>query len=302
MPSSALASLASTARAQYGHFSRLQARSAGLSHKALRCGIEAGRFSSGLPNVYSFTGVPPSALADAMAAVLYAGPEAALSGTSAAANWGLNRFSVRPIEVSIPGTRMSRVKGLNFRRMDPALLPEITTVNGIPTTSARRVLLELAGVWHPRREAALDQVLREGLETLASMWDLYEKAWMRRRRGTRILRELLLDRSPFASLSQSQLVEMTERIIKGRGLPLPIRELPVETRYGTIHIDLAYPEQKLAIECDGYAFHMDRQAFERDRERDNELQKLGWVVLRFTFSKVTLDPHNVGDTIVFHLT
>jgi hypothetical protein len=43
----------------------------------------------------------------------------------------------------------------------------------------------------------------------------------------------------------------------------------------------------IAIEVDGHAFHSDRQAFERDRVRDSDLTVAGWLVLRFTWQKIT---------------
>jgi very-short-patch-repair endonuclease len=47
-------------------------------------------------------------------------------------------------------------------------------------------------------------------------------------------------------------------------------------------IDLCYPEQRIAIEYDGWDFHRGRQAFDRDRARANDLVLLGMQVLRFT--------------------
>jgi very-short-patch-repair endonuclease len=46
--------------------------------------------------------------------------------------------------------------------------------------------------------------------------------------------------------------------------------------------DFAYPDAKLIIETDGYRWHSGNQAWQRDRRRDNDLNRLGWTVLRFT--------------------
>jgi very-short-patch-repair endonuclease len=50
----------------------------------------------------------------------------------------------------------------------------------------------------------------------------------------------------------------------------------------TVRIDLAYPDALIAIEYDGWDFHRTRGAFDLDRARANELELLGWTVLRFT--------------------
>jgi hypothetical protein len=47
-------------------------------------------------------------------------------------------------------------------------------------------------------------------------------------------------------------------------------------------VDLAFPELKIAIEYDGRAVHEREDVFARDRQRQNELVRAGWIVLRFT--------------------
>ncbi len=47
-------------------------------------------------------------------------------------------------------------------------------------------------------------------------------------------------------------------------------------------LDFAYPDQKIAIEYDGWEWHSSRSAFDRDRRRDRMLQLAGWTVLRIT--------------------
>jgi hypothetical protein len=63
-------------------------------------------------------------------------------------------------------------------------------------------------------------------------------------------------------------------------------------------LDLAYPEQKVAIEVDGYGVHLRSQAiFENDRRRQNELEILGWAVLRFTRHALRDRPDRVADQV-----
>ena len=62
-------------------------------------------------------------------------------------------------------------------------------------------------------------------------------------------------------------------------------------------IDLAFPAQRLAIEVDGFAYHSDRDRFQRDRTRQNELMLLGWTVLRFTWADLTRQPEQVVQQI-----
>ncbi len=48
-------------------------------------------------------------------------------------------------------------------------------------------------------------------------------------------------------------------------------------------IDLAFPAQRIAIEVDGWAWHMTPDRFIRDRQRQNALVNLQWTILRFTW-------------------
>jgi very-short-patch-repair endonuclease len=57
--------------------------------------------------------------------------------------------------------------------------------------------------------------------------------------------------------------------------------------------DLAFPGCRLAVEVDGWAWHIDPDRFQRDRARQNALVLAGWTVLRFTWSDVTERPDRV---------
>lgn len=47
-------------------------------------------------------------------------------------------------------------------------------------------------------------------------------------------------------------------------------------------IDIAFPEEKLAIECDGYYWHNLPKRIERDKLRDKRLRNEGWEILRIS--------------------
>lgn len=62
-------------------------------------------------------------------------------------------------------------------------------------------------------------------------------------------------------------------------------------------VDVAFPDVKVAIEVDGFAFHSDTAAFQNDRLRQNRIALLGWQVLRFTWLDLTEYPDRVLATI-----
>jgi very-short-patch-repair endonuclease len=52
---------------------------------------------------------------------------------------------------------------------------------------------------------------------------------------------------------------------------------------GPYWIDLAIPSRKLALECDGKAYHSKAKMREHDRKRDAYMKRVGWKVMRFTY-------------------
>lgn len=52
---------------------------------------------------------------------------------------------------------------------------------------------------------------------------------------------------------------------------------------GPYWIDLAIPSRKLALECDGKAYHSSAKMQEHDRKRDAYMKRVGWKVMRFTY-------------------
>lgn len=65
-------------------------------------------------------------------------------------------------------------------------------------------------------------------------------------------------------------------------------QYPVGRRF----VDFGNPCARVAIECDGRAFHQDEKA---DRQRQAEIESYGWTVYRFTGRECFLDTKEVED-------
>jgi len=63
-------------------------------------------------------------------------------------------------------------------------------------------------------------------------------------------------------------------------------------------LDFAFPEEKIAIECDGEAWHSDPKAKKRDGFKNYILKKEGWTVLRFWGSQIEQDIKGCVDRIL----
>ena len=68
------------------------------------------------------------------------------------------------------------------------------------------------------------------------------------------------------------------------GLPTAAQQFRIRLRTKLARIDLAYPEQKIAIELDSWEFHgrENRTAFTVDRATSNDLLVIGWAPTQFT--------------------
>lgn len=62
-------------------------------------------------------------------------------------------------------------------------------------------------------------------------------------------------------------------------------------------LDLADKERMIDLEADGYEFHSDRKALHYDHTRNCELIRRGWLVLRFSWEHVMLQPEWVAAVI-----
>ena len=77
-------------------------------------------------------------------------------------------------------------------------------------------------------------------------------------------------------------LKLLEPVHKNGRLPVPIKQK--EIRKGDILLtipDFAYETEKLAIFCDGFAYHGSKDVLASDSQKRNELQADGWAVLTF---------------------
>jgi very-short-patch-repair endonuclease len=62
-------------------------------------------------------------------------------------------------------------------------------------------------------------------------------------------------------------------------------------------VDFAYPERRVAIELDSFRHHDARGTFDDERARGNNIETLGWRVLRITPAHVKREPDLVAGWI-----
>src|SRR5215211_3381498 len=72
------------------------------------------------------------------------------------------------------------------------------------------------------------------------------------------------------------------RAVVAAGLPRPVQQHQVRVDGRVYRLDAAYPEYQVALEYEGFDFHISRTAFDKRYERDRALRVAGWLVAYVT--------------------
>jgi G:T-mismatch repair DNA endonuclease (very short patch repair protein) len=149
-------------------------------------------------------------------------------------------------------------------------------------TSVARTLCDLSAVAPVRAvERATDEALRRKLVSLGTLERVAADLRCPGRARSTVTRSILEARVG-SEAGESPPEGRIARLLVRAGLPRPTHQHRVRVNGRTVRIDLAYPDAMVAIEYDGWDYHRTRRAFDRDRARANDLEVLGWTVLRFT--------------------
>lgn len=283
--------LADVARRQHGLVTRQQARAAGLSSSAWGRRLERGPYVAVYPGVARHVSVRVTDEQHILAFVLAVGGGAAASHTAGARVWGALLEPWGP-EVTVVGRdRSSRLRGGTVHRVTTG--EDLTPVwrRRIPTTRPVRVLFDLASIGQEGAvEEALDVFVVRRLVDLAALHRSLDEGEGRGRRGVAALRQVVARWSLPGAFADSRLEVVMAELCAAHGLPTP----SFHHRVGPYELDVAFPEQRVAVELDSWRFHGGREAFEADRARDLALQARGWVVSRLTWLAVTTRPGRVA--------
>jgi very-short-patch-repair endonuclease len=193
------------------------------------------------------------------------------------------RFLGLPADQRLDGTRphVTVPIGANLDRkaftVHVARLPpeDVCVANGWNVTTPERTFLDIAaGLDYERLVVIGDAMLRAGMTTADALRARVDVA--HRVRGVRFAREVV----PFLdSGAQSP----PESILRWRfhrvRLPPPRLQYPIQLRGYVVHVDMAWPEARTALEYEGRQ-HAEADQFALDLDRYTALASEGWLVLR----------------------
>jgi very-short-patch-repair endonuclease len=218
-----------------------------------------------------------------------AGAQAWLSHESAARALGLDLLDPGIDRLTVPRSRSRLVvPGWRVIRADVAGV-DAEVVDGLRCTAPVRTVLDLSRRL-PLAPAvvAADSAVRN---RLAFHVELVERLAGARGRDAARARAVAAAMDPKA---ESVLETLLRLVLRGAGFqPVTQYEIRDADARFVARVDFCWPAQRLVVEADGFAFHADRAAYRRDRERLKALERLGWRVLRFTWEDVRMRPEHV---------
>lgn len=285
---------------QHGVVAWQQLRDLGVSRSAIRHRIAAGALDPLSPRVLRLVGSPPHPKQNLMAAVLDAGPTAAISHDAAAALWGLPGFWLGSLDVSRQ-RRAKRGGPMLSELHEPTRLPttHITSVDGIPVTSVPRTLLDLAGapgINERRLERAVDNAISLSPPVLPLLHSMVTEMAGRGRRGLAIMRGLLAERPPEYVPPASGLEARVIDLLDDAGIATR-RQVDLGGEHWIGRVDLVVLNTRLVVEVDSALHHTSRSDRERDARRDEHLRAASYQVIRVTDEEAFRRPWSVAPRV-----
>jgi hypothetical protein len=288
--------VAELAARQLGRVSRAQLLALGISNAQVGRWINDGYLQRVLPHVYAVGFTAPGFEAELAAGVLYAGPGAMLSHLGQA--WWIGVLDRRPprVQVSTPRRRKSleTVEVFDRRPLDRIWLPRAGVdprhAPLLPVTPIPRLALDLAQILDRQR-------LRYALAQLDFQQRLdvpkLEAVCGQGIPGSAALRDALREHQPLLALTRSDLERLLIGLCERHGLPMPEINAP----FRRFALDAVWWLQKVVVEVDGRDNHSSWAQIKRDRRKDLELRRAGFLVLRYTYDQIRFEAQQVAADI-----
>ena len=263
-----------------------QAGSYGVPARTVRGWVGTDGWSRVAPGVLLAGGHPWSDRARVRAAALWIGDRGVLSGPAAAWWYGMLADAPTLVEVTVPrGSRSSAPRGIRVRRRDLAAVDRIA-IGAVSLTAKPLTTLETA-VAIRDGSVFLDRALQKHVRFPAVYHAYCRNLGARRGADIAVLLTAAADRADSAA------ERLMITILRRAGLHGWVHGHP----FGRWAIDFAWPAAKLAVEVDGWAWHMDVERFRADRHKGNALVRAGWDLLRFTWHDLNNRPAYMLDEV-----
>lgn len=279
---------------QHGLFATFQLKDSGIAHGSIHNLVHNKMFTRVSRGVYSIEGQANSWHRQALTRVFESGRNALLSHESALVNMELlnedycsiRRHTGVDFHVTLPRESRRRVSCSVHRSIYKVDLMTKTLINHIPQVPVEVAIIESARHMPEQFYSSVtDSAIRGKLTTPRKLRDTLDQLWPAPGRSKARIEGILqsyLHNSHDLSKTESALEARILRIVSQCTRSRIYSQFNVAINGRRYRIDIALPDQKIAIEVDGYKFHSGRESFDADKKRQNDLVSDGWTVLRFT--------------------
>jgi Transcriptional regulator, AbiEi antitoxin len=270
---------------QHGVATTAQLLAFGISRRSIVRAQELGTLVRVLPGLYRLAGYAWSFEARAMAAQLHCGQRSFLDGVTAGALLGLRSMPRGRIQVSVSGRVTVRVtpRWMTVSANKPDGTQPVVHPSGFRLAHPIHILLKLAAQFNFHRfERAAEDAWHLGLLTPGQAAEYVDSVRRPGLAGVAQFDRWLSIALPRSRASQSGLEMDALNAIRMAGLPEPIRQYPLRLLTGElIHLDIAWPDVRLAIEPGHSWWHGGDSRMAADYARDRACGEVGWHVARF---------------------
>jgi hypothetical protein len=286
----AKARVAQLAAGQFGRITHRQLQRLGVTDSTARDWRRAGYLHPRLPGVHAVGHPGRTVACDLFEAVLYAGPGAMLSHTTAAWWQGLIDHPSPLTHVSTPRRRVApRGIVIHGRRR-----VERTMHGGIPVTAPEQTVFDLAASCLDDLvlvRVALAQLDFDGRYDPEALLALCRSGVA----GSGRLRAAIAQFDPRFASTRSRFERNWILYCERTGTPKPDA---INVLVHGIRSDNVYFAQRMIVELDGVGNHHTPAQVRRDRRNDRLLRGHGWLVHRYSWPDVEGDPLGVHDDVV----
>ncbi|MEU0558454.1 hypothetical protein [Dactylosporangium sp. NPDC006015] len=275
---------------QHGLIARSQLTAAGVTRSQLRWRLHTGRWTAPLPGVYATFSGELSPHQQAIAALLYGGPAACLTGAAALVVHGFHTAPrERCVRIVVPCNR--RVPSTGFVRVHRTTRPDLFSRRYGPlrVTSPERCVVEASRLCtDPGRVRAM---VAEAVQSAhCTVEDLTRELAAAPKAGTAVLRRAVAE--VLAGVRSIAEGEARALLARSTVLPAMLWNPVLKTLDGMAlpSPDGWIPDVGLALEVDSRSYHLSPEDWERNLHRHARLAEAGAVVLHFSPQQIHRDP------------
>lgn len=288
---SVFSQIAELAQRQHGTVARQQVLAATGSDRILRRYLRDGVLVRVASGVYVIAGSTDTWHRRLAVELHRAGPLCVVSHRAAAGLLRLDRFRTGHLDVAGPWSKARTGTSVRLHRSTDLAARDRTIVDGLPTTTATRTLIDMGRYVSPTRLGSMiDDAVRRDLTSYEDLATRHAELARQGRHGVRNVAAALADRPAGAPVPGSPFETAIRRLLSLAGLPEPLLQHPVPCDGVTYLLDLAWVRELVAVECDGFRFHRTPDQLEWDDHRRTELGRRGWLVHHVTWRQYRRDP------------